>query len=63
MTHAVDQEARDMAVAAKNAISSHERVCAERWNAANEKLDLIVKILGWGGGTLIVALLAAVGLR
>ncbi len=52
-----------MAMAARNAIVSHEAVCAERWVAANQKLDLILKVLGWGGGVVVVAMLAALGLK
>lgn len=63
MAHTIDQGARDMAQAAQNAITSHEAVCAQRWNAANDKLDLIVKILGWGGATAFFVILAALGFK
>lgn len=63
MTHPIiDQEARDMAQAAKNAINTHELVCAQRWASTMQTMKEIKAILAWGGGTLIIVLLAAVGL-
>lgn len=57
MTQVVDQDARDMAAAATNAISSHERVCAERWRNTMDTMRDIKRIMAWG----IVGLISTMG--
>jgi hypothetical protein len=53
---AVDQEARNMASTAANAISTHELVCAERWRNTMDTMRDIKRILAWGTIGLISAM-------
>lgn len=56
-TQFIDQKARDMAQAAQNQISSHERECAIFRAASTITLKEIKSILAWG----ITALIGAMG--
>lgn len=60
-THVIDQKARDMAQSAASKLDAHERECVVRWSAAMQSMDEIKKILSWGTGTLIAALLSIIG--
>lgn len=44
----IDLEARNMAQKALDGISSHERVCTERWREVRLIMADIKRILGWG---------------
>lgn len=63
VTHSIDQEARDMAAAAKNAIATHELVCAQRWASTMQTMKEIKAILAYGGSVAILVMLAALGLK
>jgi hypothetical protein len=54
---AVDQIARDKAQKALDEIGSHEKLCAERYDNIHDKLGLVLKVLGWGGATIMTVLL------
>lgn len=49
----VDQEARDMARAAAAAISTHEKVCAQRWRSTMDTMGDIKRIIAWATVSLI----------
>jgi len=55
-THAIDQEARDMASNALSVMARHEAVCAERWAATKKTMDIILRVLAWGITGLIGAM-------
>lgn len=56
-----DQEARMIASQAMNAIVTHEKVCAQRWQSAMDSMSDIKKILAYGGALLIACLLGLIG--
>lgn len=62
-SHVIDQEARDMARAAASKIDAHELVCAQRWASTMQTMKEIKAILAWGGATVILVMLAALGLK
>ena len=57
----VDQKARDMAQAAHNSISSHEKECALRWNASMQTMGDIKRILAWGTAALFGSMCGLIG--
>lgn len=57
MSGAVDQVARDKAQEALSQIGAHEDLCAQRYDNIHDKLGLVLKVLGWGGGTIMTVLL------
>ena len=59
--NAVDQVARDDAKTALEKIGAHEDLCAERYGNIHDKLGLVLKVLGWGGATLMTAMIGTVG--
>lgn len=55
-----DQEARGMASEAMEAITTHEKICAVRWQSAMETMSEIKKILAWGTVSLISCMLGLI---
>ncbi len=56
----IDYEARDMARLALAKIDTHEQVCAVRWGATMAGILDVKRILGWGGGTLVLVMLGLI---
>ena len=53
-----DQQARDMASEAMDAITSHEKVCTVRWQGAMSTMADIKRILAYGTAGIISCMLA-----
>jgi hypothetical protein len=53
----IDQLARDRAQKALEEISAHEQLCIERYDGIKDKIGLVLKVLGFGGGTMMTILL------
>lgn len=60
-TAAVAYEARNLAESAHEKIDGHEKLCAERYGNINSNLSMLFKIIGWGGSTTLLLLLALLG--
>lgn len=57
----VAQEAKGLAHKALNKIEGHEELCAERYKNIHSTLNLIMRVLAWGGSSLIIVLITALG--
>lgn len=60
-TAGVAYEARNRANAAHEKIDSHEQLCSERYKNINDNLSMLFKIIGWGGSTTLLLLIALLG--
>jgi hypothetical protein len=54
-------EALERAEGAHQQIETHEKICADRYTTINDKIGLVLNVLGWGGGVLILTLISLVG--
>ncbi len=57
----IDYEARDMANHAKQAILTHEQVCAQRWLSTMDTMKEIKRILAYGTALLLGGLASLIG--
>lgn len=61
MSESLAQQALNRAESAHQLLAAHELLCAERYGNINDKLNTIVRVLAWAGGTLFMLILAVLG--